>query len=311
MITHKRPQPPHRRHTNPPGLLPSKRISNVKPVQEYNSISELRLLRAKTLHHLQPSCPIEVRRKVQERVAEIDNRIQQLSSLTAVTEKVQQLNVEDRFSYGGEAGPSNPRPSGPSRRSTISSSNGGGASPESRLSMDIAMQGAAGQISSSPTSPIFPLSSKARIISQPLITPAAKHRSNHRVQPMSLEETIKREQVEYEKAVAHREKVEARRAQREAMALPSPATARAAGLSEEEMRARILAFMNFKGDSDDEEDEDEEDEDYDMDQDSGDFETRSDRDDQMSDEDPVYMDMLSDIIKVDTSRPPSSNSHLR
>lgn len=61
---------------------------------------------------------------------------------------------------------------------------------------------------------------------------------------MDLEETIKRELVEFEKAEAQREKVEARKAKKEALRPPSGQAARAAGLSDAEMRARILAFMS-------------------------------------------------------------------
>lgn len=126
---------------------------------------------------------------------------------------------------------------------------------------------------------------------------------------MDLEETIKREQVEFEKAAVQREKVEARKAKMEALRPPSGQAARAAGLTDAEMRARILAFMNFKGDSDEEdEDDDEMDDDEDearyimqegqyadCDDDSG--------DEQMADEE-AYVATLSDIIQVDTSRTP-------
>lgn len=60
---------------------------------------------------------------------------------------------------------------------------------------------------------------------------------------MDLDETIQREQVEFEKAAVQREKVEARKAKLEALRPPSTQAARAAGLSDAEMRARILDFM--------------------------------------------------------------------
>lgn len=60
---------------------------------------------------------------------------------------------------------------------------------------------------------------------------------------MDLDETIQREQVEFEKAAAQREKVEARKAKLEALRPPSTQAAARAGLSEAEMRAKILAFM--------------------------------------------------------------------
>lgn len=60
---------------------------------------------------------------------------------------------------------------------------------------------------------------------------------------MDMEETIQREHEEYEKAAAARQRQEAKRAEKEAMKPPTTAQAQAQGLSEAEMRAKIMAFM--------------------------------------------------------------------
>ncbi|KAG8906892.1 hypothetical protein FRC00_012267 [Tulasnella sp. 408] len=293
-----------------PGILPSKRVSKVKPVNEYSSIPELQALRSRTLLHLGPTCPAEVRLQVQNRIAQIDSRIQQLSqaNITNIAQGVQHLSLDALPSYN-EPGPSNPKPVNYRWTSDASSSNGGGVSPVSPISSNDPSTpfGTSAPLSSSPTTPFF-ASTKARIVAQPMVNPQSKHRAN-KIQAMDLEETIKREQVEFEKAEAQREKVEARKAKKEALRPPSGQAARAAGLSDAEMRARILAFMNYKGDSDDEDDDDDEmddDEDEaryimqegqyaDCDDDSG--------DEQMADEE-AYVAMLSNIIQVDTSRIP-------
>ena len=60
---------------------------------------------------------------------------------------------------------------------------------------------------------------------------------------MDLQETMRRGQTEYEQALAHRQAVEARRAEKAALLPPSEKAARAMGLTEEQKRAKILAFM--------------------------------------------------------------------
>ncbi|KAG8956630.1 hypothetical protein FRC04_000108 [Tulasnella sp. 424] len=292
-----------------PGILPSKRVSKVKPVNEYSSIPELQALRSRTLLHLGPTCPSEVRHQVQNRIAQIDSRIQQLSqaNISTIAQGVQHLSLDALPSYN-QPGPSNSKPVNYRWTSDASSSNGGGGvSPVSPMSSNDPNTpfGASVPLSSSPTTHFF-TTTKARIVAQPLVNPQSKHRSS-KIQAMDLDETIQREQVEFEKAAAQREKVEARKAKLEALRPPSTQAARA-GLSEAEMRAKILAFMNFKGDSDDEDDDEEEWDDdeeearyimqegqyADCDDDSG--------DEQMADEE-AYVSMLSNIIQVDTSRP--------
>lgn len=282
----------------------------MKPVNEYSSIPELQALRSRTLLHLGPTCPADVRLQVQNRIAQIDGRIQQLSqaNISTIAQGVQHLSLDALPSYN-EPGPSNSKPVNYRWTSDASSSNGGGVSPVSPMSSNDPNTpfGTSAPLSSSPTTPLFS-ATKARIVAQPLVNPQTKHRSN-KIQAMDLDETIQREQVEFEKAAAQREKVEARKAKKEALRPPSGQAARAAGLSEAEMRARILAFMNYKGDSDDEDDDDE---DWDDDDDEaryimqeGQYANCDDDsgDEQMADEE-AYVAMLSDIIQVDSSRIP-------
>ncbi|KAG9015889.1 hypothetical protein FRB90_004310 [Tulasnella sp. 427] len=292
-----------------PGILPSKRVSKVKPVNEYSSISDLQALRSRTLQHLGPNCPPDVRLQVQNRIAQIDGRIQELSqaNIATIAQGVQHLDLAAIPAYN-EPGPSNPKAANYRWTSDTSSSNGGGVSPVSPNDPSTPF-GISAPLSSSPTTPFFN-PTKARISAQPMVNPQSKHRGN-KIQAMDLDESMQREQVEFEKAAVQREKVEARQAKKEALRPPSGRAAQ--GLSDSEMRARILAFMNFKGDSDDEDDDDDEMDDdeeearyimqegqyADCDDDSG--------DEQMADEE-AYVAMLSDIIQVDTSRIPGGRS---
>lgn len=60
---------------------------------------------------------------------------------------------------------------------------------------------------------------------------------------MDLEETVRLEQDSLTQAMVLKHAEETRRAQRAALRPPSNAEARAMGLTEEEKKARIMAFM--------------------------------------------------------------------
>lgn len=180
-----------------PGILPSKRVSKVKPVNEYSSIPELQALRSRTLLHLGPTyvyiivdsfgpsvlivvfktnrCPAEVRHQVQNRIAQIDSRIQQLSqaNISTIAQGVQHLSLDALPSYN-QPGPSNTKPVNYRWTSDASSSNGGGGvSPVSPMSSNDPNTPFGGSIplSSSPTTPFF-TTTKARIVAQPLVSHA-------------------------------------------------------------------------------------------------------------------------------------------
>ncbi|KAG8887019.1 hypothetical protein FRB98_000644 [Tulasnella sp. 332] len=279
----------------PPG---GDRVSKVKSVQEYSSTADLNDLRSRTLRNLGPQCPPDVQAQIQSRIAEIDARITELSSPAGVAGTFGQLSIQDP-TYG-QAGPSQPRSMSSVIPHSSPWSNGGGAGEPIFPPLPTPTPSEEGGSGSSPTSPFFSNIYKARVAAQPVVVYAHKHKSGRQVQPMPMEESTLREQQEAERQAEKRERKAQRDAQKAAMIPPAGRAAYFSGLSEKERNARILAFMNFKGDSEDED----EDEDVDVDQEYGDYEQLPD-DDEGDPQSEGLMDVdgmdvdLQQIIRVD------------
>ncbi|KAG9011544.1 hypothetical protein FRB94_008113 [Tulasnella sp. JGI-2019a] len=291
---------PQSRSTAVPGFLPSKRVSKVKSAREYSSTAELNDLRSRTLRNLGPHCPPGVQAQIQSRIAEIDARIEELSTPAGVATTLGHLSIQD-ITYG-QAGPSQPRVACGIPPNGASWSNGHGNTGPLSTPLPTPTPSEESGPGSSPTSPFFSNMYKARMAAQPVVVTSQKHRSGRIVQPMPIEESNIQMQHEAEKEAERRERRAQRDAQKAAIIPPSGRAAYLSGLSEKERNARILAFMNFKGDEEDE-DEDEEDDvegyygDYDQfqDDDEGDPQYEG-----LMDVDGMDID-LQQVIRVDRS----------
>ncbi|KAG8932942.1 hypothetical protein FRC03_008659 [Tulasnella sp. 419] len=299
MFIPKRHPIPRRNSATPAGFIPSKRVSNVVPLESINTVPELQSLRSRTLEHLQ-ICPPSMMEQLKSRIAEIDTRIEMLG----VETNMDNMGLEDQ--KRAMITPRSPI--------SVNSRNGSGdvftdqaVSPSMFTPIDVdSILNDVGPSSSKPASPTSPVATKARVVAQPVVPPSAKRKSGKGVQMMSLEETIIREGHEHERLEAERLRLEARRLHK--LALLPPNGPGSGGLTDEERKARILAFMNYKADSDDE-DEDEEDDDdlqftYDYEGDDSMVCSDDEGDDgeQPDQNDAMDTELLASMIRVDPNR---------